>query len=323
MKNGSGQEPPGTSPWLLATLLAIVALIGASFLLNGHAFSGVLRMGAAALSVTALVFALRHTSKRSVSHQHGPSPRGKILIAFMVGAIATYGAVNAESQGPQLPEAFEITLAETTTNALPVTQTTFEPSEEELEALVAEAAETAEEIRDITGGQSEQLVSAAQHAGYQTRSGQSLNWAAATTQSHRGVFLITTPLLGEVLPEISKVVFMYRHGNTTVVEMVGRMLDEATVHLDVWQDGAHVQNVDMVNPSISESGEFAQVFSWSELNRCLSNAGIAWWILSAIAVTCAAVCAATAGFGCAVCIAGLAGGNVGMATACVQRAMRA
>lgn len=113
-------------------------------------------------------------------------------------------------------------------------------------------------------------------------------------------------------------------GRSTVVEISAWLLDSSTVHLEVWQDSTQVRNLKITNPSAAEpGGAIAQAFSWSVLNRCLSNAGIAWWIISAISVTCAAVCVATAGFGCALCIAGLAGANVGLAVGCVERAARA
>lgn len=200
----------------------------------------------------------------------------------------------------------------------------FDPSEAQLEAVLTQAAETVDEFSDVSGRQHTRLVEAARASHYAVRSGQALDWDAATVQSYRGTRLVTIPLAGDALPDVSKVVFMYAKGRASVVEMTVRMIDTSTVHLELWQDGSQVRNVNITNPNVVQADDgVVQAFSWSVLNRCLSNAGIAWWVISAISVTCAAVCLATAGFGCAVCIAGLAGSNVGLAAACVKRAAAA
>ncbi|UYO06419.1 hypothetical protein [Paenibacillus sp. PSB04] len=56
-----------------------------------------------------------------------------------------------------------------------------------------------------------------------------------------------------------------------------------------------------------------QVFGfWSCLNDCLASQGVAAWAITALGIICAAGCAATAGLGCYVCLAGadIAAGSV-------------
>ncbi|MCL3861558.1 hypothetical protein [Actinotalea sp. K2] len=315
----------GERPWIAGLLMVSAAFIGLTF---APAFSGTgvaLRFAAGVAVFTALVLAVHELRVRDQHQGHGR--RGSLLAnatkltaSFAIGALAIYGVVEATAPDASNPETFDLTIRDEAFSMVPATQITFEPNEAQYEASLIEAAETAEEFVEVTGRPAERLVAAAIASGYQSRSGHELNWDAAAVQAYRGIQLITVPLAGNVLDGVSKVVFMHQRGTTSVVEMTAVAVDLATFHLNVWQDGALRQNVDITNSQIVGGQDIVQAFSWSELNRCLSNAGIAWWILSSIAVVCAAVCVGTAGFGCAVCIAGLAGGHGGMAAACVKRA---
>ena len=328
MGNQGRQRQRSERLWSVGLLAASAALIGVSFappVTDGHAG---LRLAAGVAVLAALVLAVVEPrtsdqqlagSGRRVSRISGAT---KLTAAFAIGALVVFGIVEASDPdaGADGPEAFELTLSDEAFSAVPATRITYEPAEEQLEAALVEAAETAEEFAEVGGRRADRLVSAAKAAGYEPRSGYEMNWDAAGVQAFRGMQVVTVPLTGNVLDGASKVVFMHQGGRTSVVEMAAVAVDLATFHLVVWQDGARVQNADITNPEIVAGQDPVQVFSWSELNRCLSNAGIAWWILSSIAVVCAAVCVGTAGFGCAVCIAGLAGGHTGMAAACVKRA---
>lgn len=312
-------------PWIVGLLVASAALIGLAFAPASSGAGLALRAAAGIAVFAALVLAV-HESRVRDDHP-ARRRRGSLLAnatkltaSFAIGALAIYGVVEATAPGADSPETFELNIRDEAFSVAPATQITFQPNEAQYETSLIEAAETAEGLVDVTGRRAERLVTAAATSGYQSRSGHELNWDAAAVQAYRGIQLVTVPLGGSVLDGVSKVVFLHQRGTTSVVEMVGVAVDLATFHLNVWQDGALLQNADITNSQMLEGQDVVQAFSWSELNRCLSNAGIAWWILSSIAVVCAAVCVGTAGFGCAVCIAGLAGGHAGMAAACVKRA---
>jgi hypothetical protein len=89
----------------------------------------------------------------------------------------------------------------------------------------------------------------------------------------------------------------------------------ATLHrVQVWNNGKLV-----VDKSLDEA--IQPRFSWSVLNSCLSNAGIAWATLALIGTACAVACVGTAGAGCVACIALLSGGDGGVIGFCVGQAI--
>lgn len=91
-----------------------------------------------------------------------------------------------------------------------------------------------------------------------------------------------------------------------------------TVH--AWAGGKTVLNQYVSAPgarssmSLSSKGESISTMDyqrgdwWGNFNQCLSNAGIAAWVITALSIACAAICVVTAGAGCLVCLgAGSAG----------------
>lgn len=317
----SGRVPKRN--WIPVLLLADVGLISLSFIPGLQAGAGYLRAGTLVATLGALALAVTALPPTAVSTRRRRVGKAVALVAaFVTAALVTAGAVVATDDS--VPDAFSIETAPNATVALPVSQMTYDPSEAQLEASLVQASETVDGMHNVNGRQRTRLVEAAKASDYALRSGLTLDWDAAVVQSYQGMKLVTIPLVGDALPDVSKVVFMYAAGRASVVEVSTRMLDVSTVHMEVWQDGAQVKNVDITNPNVVQDEDgIVQAFSWSVLNTCLSNAGIAWWILGAIAVTCTAVCVGTAGFGCAVCVAALAGGHTGLAAACVKKAAAA
>jgi hypothetical protein len=59
---------------------------------------------------------------------------------------------------------------------------------------------------------------------------------------------------------------------------------------------------------------------WGNFNQCLSNAGIAAWVITGISIACAAVCVATLGAGCLVCLGAASAGFSGTVTFCIGMA---
>lgn len=311
--------------WAAALLLANAALIGASFAPGLEAVSGYLRAATIFTTLGAIGVVIATWTSNKPSMRREKFGKGAALVGtFVAAAIITNGAAVATSDN-SIPEAFTLNTAPMTTTALPVSQVTFDPTEEELEATLESAADKAALYSTIEGEESEQLIAAAQATDYELRSGLGLDWANAMTQSNGEMRIVTIPIVGgDALADVSKLVYIRSGNETAVVESVAHMIDESKVNLLLWQDGSMIKNADLINPNVVENETgIAQAFSWKVLNKCLSNAGISWFIISAISVTCAAVCVGTAGFGCVACIAGLAGANGGLITACVQSAAKA
>lgn len=59
---------------------------------------------------------------------------------------------------------------------------------------------------------------------------------------------------------------------------------------------------------------------WGNFNQCLSNAGIAAWVITGISIACAAICVATLGAGCLVCLGAASAGFSGTVTFCIGMA---
>ncbi|MBD5382582.1 hypothetical protein ACR8AL_14840 [Clavibacter sepedonicus] len=59
---------------------------------------------------------------------------------------------------------------------------------------------------------------------------------------------------------------------------------------------------------------------WGNFNECLSNAGIAAWVITGISIACAAICVVTFGAGCLVCLGAASAGFSGTVTFCIGMA---
>jgi hypothetical protein len=317
------QDHDRSRRWLLGLLSANVSLVAVSFVPVVETGAVYFRLAGFVATLGALALAVLMLPTAAVSTRQRRLRTGiKLAAVFVASALVIAGTVAATNEDEPIPDTFVVEPPNTVT-ALPVSHWTFSPSEEELESAITRAGDVLDGFADIGGRERTRLLEAAEASNYQPRSGLSLDWGAATTQSHRGTRLATVPLLGTDIPEVSKVVFMHASGRTSVVEMAAHVIDAGAFHLDVWQDGSQIKNVDVTNPAVAEGSGVIQVFSWSVLNRCLASAGIAWWVIAAIGVVCTAVCVGTAGFGCAVCIAALSGANLGLIAACVKRAAQA
>lgn len=59
---------------------------------------------------------------------------------------------------------------------------------------------------------------------------------------------------------------------------------------------------------------------WGRFERCMSNLGVASWVLGVISWSCSAICVATAGSGCVACIVAAGLATEGVAAKCVTEA---
>lgn len=126
---------------------------------------------------------------------------------------------------------------------------------------------------------------------------------------------ISSPLLGSDLLDASNV--------TIVLDSSGRIadyyetifvpMDANSGRVVIWHRGEIAFDKVATNDGvIADPAQPLQVsFSWSKFNKCLASQGIASWAITAITAACSALCVATVGAGCALCIsaAALVGGS--------------
>lgn len=109
-------------------------------------------------------------------------------------------------------------------------------------------------------------------------------------------------------------------------EVVAKETSHESGHVTVWKDGKREVSQTV---TASDSHDSHQRFTaksskkgfWGKLNDCLSNAGVASWVIAAAGVACGAACAGTAGAGCVVCLTATAGIATGVASYCVNKAI--
>lgn len=176
----------------------------------------------------------------------------------------------------------------------------------------------------MTGGRAAAFAAVAQTAGHVPRSGLVQDFSAAAVQRDNTYTYVTVPLHGTDIPEMSKVTYAVKGSETSVVEMMAATSDGSHASLRVWQDGTLIDDVTVYDPA-RDTGKFASGvqntgFSMSRLQNCLTNAGVAAWLVALIGATCSVTCALTAGAGCLACAVALLGFTSGAISACVYGA---
>lgn len=83
-----------------------------------------------------------------------------------------------------------------------------------------------------------------------------------------------------------------------------------------------VSNLEIVSaPAAGTKGEVSLQYTsgdwWGNFNECLSSAGIAAWVVTGIAIACAAICIITIGTGCLVCLGAASAGYSGTVSSCI------
>ena len=300
------------------TMLGVSAM-ALSFVLDGDA-TGVARLAAGVPLIAALIIVLVTGARRRPNQR--PSDRAvagsTVIAAFLVGALAFSYLTDVTAPSPTDEDAqFQLQLSEDVTT-VPVTRLQVNVDEAYVNRVVDNSEAQMSSLREISGRQAEALVSAARAAGYEPRAATALDWDAATAQRAGDTPLVTVPVSGTADPVLNKVVFMARAGAATVMEYSGFMIDAATLHFEIWQDGRQTKNVDVVNEAAVSADGVLQVFDWNAFNRCLSSQGISWALLTAIGIACSAICAGTLGLGCVACLSFAAGGWSGTVVGCYR-----
>jgi hypothetical protein len=317
----SSTDRQGWRRWTVALMMTVVACSMLSFVADGS-----LALVLQAVMLVAIVGGVVSAWKAMPRNEAGAGPGRKLALgtaavaAFAIAALVVSGLVGPTEPKNAVPETFDVTTSTEAAaagqqRAMPVTYQTVDLSDEKVQTQVEEAATG---YREIQGERSEQLISAAQNSAYETRSGLEPNWDEAKTQEFNGAELVSVPLLGTDLPEVTKVTFAHTSEGTSVVEFAGRTVDESRMQLEIWQDGIQAKNavVELVD---SSAGGVVQVFDFDEFADCLTESGVPTAIVGAISVACTVTCVVTAGFGCLVCAAALAGAYGGLVAGCIDR----
>ncbi len=188
-----------------------------------------------------------------------------------------------------------------------VSTQTIDLNDKELaDRALDDAAAKAEQFVDITGIQADKLVAGGAHAaGYEPRSGLIPEWAQASVQSFGGWQLVTVPLSGTDLPELSKVTYFKMGDSAEVVEWAASLTADNTVSVDGWQNGQKFREALFVIEGANQDGGASITsvgLNQKKLERCLTANGMPQWIVTTIFSVCTAVCIFTLGVGCIVCI---------------------
>lgn len=158
-----------------------------------------------------------------------------------------------------------------------------------------------------------------------TESGEELDIAASyAMETENGSYILHIPFeASPALLDISGYTVMFNPDRTVAGrgEVVYQEQSESSGRVALWQDGTLVTDQVVTTPANEAAGDAEAAFSWDKLNRCLLNAGIAQWVVTAVGVACALLCAGTAGLGCVACIVATAGVIGTTAGTCVAQAM--
>ncbi|MFA0851603.1 MULTISPECIES: hypothetical protein [unclassified Curtobacterium] len=178
----------------------------------------------------------------------------------------------------------------------------------------------ASQLRAEGGSRGSSAVSAARETGYSVRSGLEPDWAGASAYSYEGADVVSVPLLGTDVPEMTKLSFVTVDGETAITEMASAMTSTTVVHFAMWQDGQLTKNVDLTQGSDAERASSIGTYGldWKRLNNCLNSIGISWAVIAVLGVACGAACATMVL--CAPCLAAAAGFTTGTIAKCVSNA---
>ncbi len=283
-----------------------------------------LRIASLPLAITALLIVMTTKRRDNETTRSRWSTWMAVAAAFTAGALA-WGtlAPAAWKDADAARFALELDAPTQSLSTVSVSTQTIDLNDKELaDRALDDAAAKAEQFVDITGIQADKLVAGAHAAGYEPRSGLIPEWAQASVQSFGGWQLVTVPLSGTDLPELSKVTYFKMGDSAEVVEWAASLTADNTVSVDGWQNGQKFREALFVIEGANQDGASITSVGLNQkkLERCLTANGMPQWIVTTIFSVCTAVCIFTLGVGCIVCISAWAGANSAIIYDCVKRA---
>jgi hypothetical protein len=246
-----------------------------------------------------------------------------VIAVIVAGAIVASTTVTATNRGSQvIPDSFALSVDDSRKSqaqVVPVHRVTIDLDDEQGQEEVYDKAQSIFEAFDrIEGAQRERLVAAAKGAGYEPRSGLTMDWSNVVTEANVHAQLITVPLLGTDIPELTKVVFVHQGDGTTVVEWVAQSAGE-NISANLWEDGVQVNS--MLVELRSDGDTAAPVgLNWNKWKYCMVNKHqFGQAVINAVVAACGLV-ACKHPAACAACVAFAAGMSTGKAWSCVEYA---
>lgn len=222
-------------------------------------------------------------------------------------ALLSFALLNSSCSGPT--PADEIVPEDT------VHTQTSTPVEMDALAAIKQAAEEIKGVQDPA--QKEAAISEAKDLDYRPASGLAQDFdQASVSEASDGSMVVSVPLIGTNTPEVTKVSYIQANGSWSIMELSVQQNTEDRASLKMWMDGNLVRDQMLTPPA----EDLNYGMNWGRLKRCLvEDAGLNWVILSSLATICSVACLVTAGTGCILCVAGVAGFNGGTIAACVRR----
>lgn len=112
-------------------------------------------------------------------------------------------------------------------------------------------------------------------------------------------------------------------GDTSTYQISLHEIDERSGTVTTYSNGEIVIDSQKVESEPNQDKPMPGTpkgMNWGELKRCLNNAGIASWAITALSVVCGVACVGTAGTGCIACLTAASGATGGTIGFCVGKA---
>jgi hypothetical protein len=166
-----------------------------------------------------------------------------------------------------------------------------------------------------------------------------LNFSLASAEGFdigNGISLLKLPASdGQGVEEQTSIsAFFDASGNLVgLTEFAFRANSENSGSVKVWSDDqllvdqvvtAPTSQTPEITTRSNASGSQLQTYHkgdwWGNFSQCLSNAGVAAWVITGLSIACSAVCVVTVGIGCPVCLGAASAGFGGTVGFCIQQA---
>lgn len=185
--------------------------------------------------------------------------------------------------------------------------------------------ESFDNSNDLTGSAREQAVSSATRAFERNAvlsGGETLGEVFSAKDLGNGSSFVSAKIDGASNGSVIGAVVSNR-GDVDTYQISLHEIDERSGTVTTYSNGELVldeQKVEAEPNQDKPSPGTPRGMDWGELNRCLSNAGIASWAIAALSIACGVACAATAGAGCVACLTAASGATGGTVGFCVGKA---
>ncbi|WP_158866131.1 hypothetical protein [Leifsonia sp. AG29] len=199
------------------------------------------------------------------------------------------------------------------------------------QATTASLVQMDEEVRDwrrLAQPATEALLGWVAEAGVKPSAGLSLDTGGAVAwRVSEDVRLLRLPVaLGQGVLSQSSLTVMFANDDTVVgsSEWVFTPHSANSGRVQSWLNGSLVIDQTVSAPDSDAPRITSMAYKkgdwWGNFNQCLSNAGVAAWVITGISIACAAVCVVTAGIGCIACLGAASAGFSGTVSYCITTA---